>query len=820
MNRFKPKNNSLGRACALFFSITLLVTQQVSAISQAQKDAFSEGIYYFNTEASQCSADGTSQTVNSTMPTAVTDQIEQTLIVGFSDASLADSQALTAFVHDHPYIGGIFFHGDADTTDFSPSYFTALQQEAKVPLLITSDDEGGDIHRFLASGSEPSGGTMGKATADQDKATGTDVGTKLKAAGINTLLGPVLDTYHSENTNNADNLGSTDFNNSRSFGTGGTEGSDAQNIIDKAGAFADGVNSAGIGIVYKHFPGIGQLTVNTDTGTGDSLGSATNPLKLADITNDLSPYQALANKDNGAIMFSNAHVDAWDGGKVPVSESADAVHYVRSSTGINFQGVIMSDDLGVPLDAGSNQPALADGNTDGARLVTALSAGVNMPLVTLTGDPTTFMTAVDTAVGSNPGAMSAVTASLGKIATYKSAVTGTTVGGPGGTSDQTTSGGGLNCSCTAGTNIVSGTNNVATVLNYLQTNIGMGFTQAIGVTANLQRESGTNIDPTAIGGPAHGIAQWQEGRWANLQAFADKQNKPWTDLGLQLDFMKQEIPSYPTLLSTINADTDAKAVAHDWLRIYEGASDPDADTKNSTNVDNLLAKYNNGSSGVSTNAAVATDSSGGSGCGTSAGFSASAGDNAAVISCPTDPGIICTKSIYYSQYEGPWANLTFSSQCDTVGHCGCGLTSTAMAIATLKNDPSITPQTLLPDWQQDGLAGDGTTWDINGWQKIGDKYGLNITQLFAHSSAGMSTSEIQQIVDAVTSGALVGVSGQGTTPFTSGGHFILIRGYNPATKQFLISDPNNNLSSLTTTNQPWGWDMLTNNGQSAWKITE
>jgi murein DD-endopeptidase MepM/ murein hydrolase activator NlpD len=98
--------------------------------------------------------------------------------------------------------------------------------------------------------------------------------------------------------------------------------------------------------------------------------------------------------------------------------------------------------------------------------------------------------------------------------------------------------------------------------------------QAAGVAANFQAESGLN--PSAIGdsGKAHGLAQWRDSRWTNLQNFAKEQNKSWKDFNLQLDFAWDEMTNkYPSMLSSLKSSKTSDEATEIVMLNYEIPSD-------------------------------------------------------------------------------------------------------------------------------------------------------------------------------------------------------------------------------------------------------
>lgn len=70
---------------------------------------------------------------------------------------------------------------------------------------------------------------------------------------------------------------------------------------------------------------------------------------------------------------------------------------------------------------------------------------------------------------------------------------------------------------------------------------GLSDDQAAAIMGNLEQESG--LDPTAENrdSGAFGIAQWMDSRKAGLDAFAKKEGKKNTDLGVQLDYLWSEM---------------------------------------------------------------------------------------------------------------------------------------------------------------------------------------------------------------------------------------------------------------------------------------
>lgn len=84
--------------------------------------------------------------------------------------------------------------------------------------------------------------------------------------------------------------------------------------------------------------------------------------------------------------------------------------------------------------------------------------------------------------------------------------------------------------------------NAGEIKSYLMQKHGLSDVQAAGIVGNLIQESGLR-STGAVGdaGTAFGVAQWREGRFANLRKFAGARGKDWGDLNTQLDFMMHEL---------------------------------------------------------------------------------------------------------------------------------------------------------------------------------------------------------------------------------------------------------------------------------------
>lgn len=207
-------------------------------------------------------------------------------------------------------------------------YQEAAKKDAGIPLLIGTDEEGGDVVRvssnpricrwtFASPQALFAAGGMKKVTQDAHR---KDV--LLKALGINVNFAPVCDV--------SANPG--DFIYSRTFGQDSTATSDyVSEVVDQ-------MNGDRMGSVLKHFPGYGN---NADTHTGIAVDNR--PLKGFE-TSDFLPFQAGIQQSNGktAVLVSHNLVKSMDA-KRPASLSPAVHKLLRDQLG--FDGVVMTDDL-------------------------------------------------------------------------------------------------------------------------------------------------------------------------------------------------------------------------------------------------------------------------------------------------------------------------------------------------------------------------------------------------------------------------------------------------------------------------------------------
>jgi|GEM_PF-2256363 len=343
----------------------------------------------------------------------------------------------------------------------------------------------------------------------------------------------------------------------------------------------------------------------------------------------------------------------------------------------------------------------------------------------------------------------------------------------------------------------SGGDNETTVWNYLVGTMKLSAIQAAGIMGNMTQESGFSPTATNPSSGAYGIAQWFGSRETGLESFASSKGKDKSDINVQLQYLEKELESSykSSVLEPIKKATSLEDVVSIWLKYYEVPCLPSDTACINDEMHNrmpfahdVLQKYGDGTVDTGTASTGCSDGSGGSG---------TAGANGWDLNGPN-------AMVYYAQCDPKWADHPYGAGKDSICHSGCGITSSAMVVATLA-DKNQTPLTLADKY--------GGTYHTNG-----TSYGLY--PVLAHDF-GLKEKEIgldfSQAAATVKAGGLVILS---VNPghFTSEGHVMVIRAVTDDGK-FLLADPYNKENKAMgrgdTNNTPYTADYLKGAGAAA-----
>lgn len=144
------------------------------------------------------------------------------------------------------------------------------------------------------------------------------------------------------------------------------------------------------------------------------------------------------------------------------------------------------------------------------------------------------------------------------------------------------------------------------------------------------------------------------------------------------------------------------------------------------------------------------------------------------------------KPVYYKQSDPKWRNIPYTIDGDkheTIGASGCGPTSIAMIVASVK-DPKITPVEMckLAVELKDRTANSGTEWEFFG--KVAAKYGISFKQ----------SGRTIEAIEALKAGAYV-ICSMKPGKFTKGGHYILAWDFKD--NNIIVHDPASTLQERT-----------------------
>lgn len=300
-------------------------------------------------------------------------KLAQRLVVGVTGA--ADARQVV----QKERIGGIFVGSWTDMTILSGGSAAAISKSSKIPLMVTVDQEGGRVSRLKSLGIDlPSARAVAASGASpaQVRAQAKAAGEKMAKLGITVDFAPVVDVSDEDDD---EVIGDRSYSN------------DPQQVIEYAGAFAQGLQEAGIMPVYKHFPGHGH-------GSGDSHTGVVKTPPLAQLkTSDLVPYRTLLKEPgNAGVMVGHLIVPGLTGPDTPASISAKAIGMLRTGKGYDgpaFGGVIFSDDL-------SGMKAISDKYPIDQAVLKAFQAGSDIGLWLTTDQVGTVLDTLEAAVKS------------------------------------------------------------------------------------------------------------------------------------------------------------------------------------------------------------------------------------------------------------------------------------------------------------------------------------------------------------------------------------------------------------------------------------
>ncbi len=265
------------------------------------------------------------------MPSKATQDVRahagQLFIVGFDGTEM--SPRLASLLTKIQPAGVILFARNITGAEQTHTLLRECQKCVATPLFNCVDLEGGTVDRFRdVIGSAPSAAEV-FATGRRAlfRKHGRVIGENCRAIGFNVDFAPVLDLACDA---------------SRSVLSSRAVSDDPKQVVTYAREFLRGLSDAGVLGCGKHFPGLGEATLDTH----HELPSVEKPLgKLWE--EDLVPYRSLSvshRRELPMVMISHAAYPKVTGDRTPASLSKKWITDILRKK-IRYNGLIVSDDM-------------------------------------------------------------------------------------------------------------------------------------------------------------------------------------------------------------------------------------------------------------------------------------------------------------------------------------------------------------------------------------------------------------------------------------------------------------------------------------------
>jgi beta-N-acetylhexosaminidase len=251
--------------------------------------------------------------------------IGQTLIIGFDGTEM--SPRLASLLTKIQPAGVILFARNITGAEQTHTLLRECQKHVATPLFTCVDLEGGTVDRFrnvLGSAPSPAEVFVTGSRALFRK-HGRVIGENCRALGFNVDFAPVLDLAYEA---------------SRAVMKSRAVSDDPRQVVAYAREFLRGLADAGVLGCGKHFPGLGEATLDTH----HELPSVEKPLRKL-WEQDLVPYRSLSlHHELPMIMVSHAAFPAVTKERTPASLSKKWMTDILRKK-IGYRGLVCSDDL-------------------------------------------------------------------------------------------------------------------------------------------------------------------------------------------------------------------------------------------------------------------------------------------------------------------------------------------------------------------------------------------------------------------------------------------------------------------------------------------
>jgi beta-N-acetylhexosaminidase len=257
------------------------------------------------------------------LKSATTPQLGQLLIIGFDGTEMSPS--LASLLTRLQPAGVILFARNIVSAEQTYRLLKKCQAQVPTPLFRCVDLEGGKVDRLRnAIGPAPSPAEVfASGNRKLFRSHGRIIGENCRAVGFNVDFAPALDLA---------------FEASKSVMSTRAISAEPREVIGYARAFLSGLDTAGVLGCGKHFPGLGEGTLDSH----HELPVIEKPWKKL-WYQDLVPYRTLR-RDLPFVMVSHAAYPSLTRERTPASLSKKWItDILRKKMG--YRGLIASDDL-------------------------------------------------------------------------------------------------------------------------------------------------------------------------------------------------------------------------------------------------------------------------------------------------------------------------------------------------------------------------------------------------------------------------------------------------------------------------------------------
>lgn len=228
--------------------------------------------------------------------------------------------------------GGIIMYAiQMNTLQQTKTDIQDMQRNASIPLLVSTDEEGGLVERIQKIFGDRPGAMQTYETGNVNNATklGQSITHDLQSLGINADLAPDVDVLQVPNASG--------YMDTRTFGT------TPQSVIAYGGAYLRAVQGLGEIACLKHFPGLGAARTDAHTSLPVIQSS-----KDKIYATDLAPYQYFLSSSDplnmpGMIMTTDLMMPALDPALPAELSPAIITGILRDQ--FHYDGVVITDAL-------------------------------------------------------------------------------------------------------------------------------------------------------------------------------------------------------------------------------------------------------------------------------------------------------------------------------------------------------------------------------------------------------------------------------------------------------------------------------------------